>query len=234
MNDHDAMQQLLARRSELGEAEDARLRSHLRGCSDCRERAEEYASQDLILGTLAEGRPPVGLRAAVLSRVDARPQRRYLAGRRLLSSRLVAPLSLACMALLLVLGWVALRANVQQPVIHSALVRGGYTLNDAGGAAGVQRQTAERIALALFPGRVRAATLATVRSHRSPAFGTRGRLCWMVQIVPPSGAVVAQPGSTWLDTTASSSSRAAHVQALIVFVDARYGTFVLASPQTAT
>jgi hypothetical protein len=76
---------------------------------------------------------------------------------------------------------------------------------------------------------VSAVGLARVINERTPAFGPGGRLCWMISIVPPDGPLLTQPGNTWLDAASAQGRALPRTGYLVVFVDAKRGTFVLAS-----
>ena len=61
MNRHDQFEELLARRSELSPAEEARLEEHLRDCPECRATAEAYARQTALLRAMPLADPPPAL-----------------------------------------------------------------------------------------------------------------------------------------------------------------------------
>jgi hypothetical protein len=73
---HDRFEEMLARRSELTAAEEARLQAHLEGCSRCRETAAAYQQQTRLLRSLPGVEPPTSLRAGVLAGIHTLPPRR--------------------------------------------------------------------------------------------------------------------------------------------------------------
>jgi anti-sigma factor RsiW len=74
---HDRFEEMLARRSELTPAEEARLEEHLQGCPQCRATAAVYERQAQLLRSLPPVNPPPSLRAGVLAGIrEIQPPRR--------------------------------------------------------------------------------------------------------------------------------------------------------------
>jgi hypothetical protein len=69
---HQTLQQMLARRHELTESEEAALRVHLSSCDPCGRLAGEYSRDDQALVAMTLADPPLGLRQAVLSQAGRR------------------------------------------------------------------------------------------------------------------------------------------------------------------
>jgi hypothetical protein len=225
MNRHRLFERLLAHRDDLGSVNRSRLEKHLRSCSECREVAAQYAEDEAALRFLAQTRPPTGLRTAVLAAVD-RKESRVSPRRTKKPAVFGATGTLVTCAVLLA---TVLARQGAQPTPRTGLMAKGYTFSYSYHGATVDRTSAERVALAFFPGHVQSAVLARVRNSRTPGLGSHGRVCWVVSIVPPQGTAVAQPGNTWLDIASASPGDVLRIQFLVVFIDATQGNFVVAS-----
>ena len=75
---HKKAAEMLARRQELAERDEASLQLHLRSCDGCRQLAGEYAEHDRVLVATAALEVPPGLRQSVLARAGRSvPSRRH-------------------------------------------------------------------------------------------------------------------------------------------------------------
>jgi hypothetical protein len=233
VNRHDTHRRLLARCDELKGREAERLRAHLLVCDACRELARGYDVQDAMLRPLGQIRPPPALRDAVLASIDRReetnkePRHTPPAGR--LRTWFLGGVVAASVVIAGAFGATSLLDRGSPPSVQMALAKKGYTLLFSRAPAPIGRNVAKQIALAFFPGRVSGVRLARVLNGRAPAFGPGGRLCWMISIVPPDGPLLTQPGNTWLDAASAQGRALPRTGYLVVFVDAKRGTFVLAS-----
>lgn len=70
MTRHASIQAMLTRRARLDPQDEARVATHIEACPECRERADDYASQAAFLRSFRREAAPPGLREGLLTVVD--------------------------------------------------------------------------------------------------------------------------------------------------------------------